>query len=225
MTSAFLSMLPVAVGIVISPLAVVAVILMLLSPGGRGNGLAYLGGWVVGIVLVGGVTLLLAEEQHVGAEDETALWALLVRAGLGVGLLCLGWRSWAKRPRKGEEPQLPGWMAAVQAFTPGRSFAVAALLSALKPKNLLLIVAGVLDLAFAGLGTWETATLFVVFVVLGSAGIGAPVVYAWVGGERALARLTGWRTWLVAHNAVVLAAVLAVLGVKVLSEGLKGLVA
>jgi len=39
--------LPVAVGVLISPLPIVAVVLMLVSPGGRANALAFLLGWIV----------------------------------------------------------------------------------------------------------------------------------------------------------------------------------
>jgi hypothetical protein len=223
MIEALLALLPVAVGIVLSPLAVVTVILMLISPHARANGLAFLVGWAAGLTAVGGLTLLLAEDQGVVAEDEKALWAILVRIALGAGLLYLAWRSFKKRPVKGAAPELPGWMTAVSSFTPLRSFSVAAAFVAVKPKNLLLTVSAMLDVALAGLPALQTTALLAVFVVLSSLGIAGPVVYALAGGERAQATLNGWRTWLATHNAVIVAVVLAVLGAKVLVEGLLGL--
>src|SRR5262249_55429696 len=46
-------MLPSAVAITISPLPIVAVVLMLVTPRGRVNGVAFIVGWVIGLVTVG----------------------------------------------------------------------------------------------------------------------------------------------------------------------------
>ena len=47
--------LPLAIGIAISPLPIIAVILMLTTPKARTNGPAFLAGWLLGLVVVAGV--------------------------------------------------------------------------------------------------------------------------------------------------------------------------
>ena len=215
-------LLPNAVGILLSPLAVVAVVLLLLSPRASGNGLAFLAGWALGLTLVGALTLLVIEEPA-GSAGRQPLWALALRLAIAAGLLYLAYRSFAKRPRRGETPRLPGWMSAIDSFSTTRSFSVAAAAAAVKPKNLLLTAAAMIDLALAGLPAGQSALVFAVFVALSSLGIAVPVVYALSGGERAQRSLTAWRAWLQAHNAVIVAVVLALLGVKVLLEALAGL--
>ena len=48
-------LLPAAVGVAISPLPIVAVVLMLVSARGRANGPAFLIGWLVGVAGAGAV--------------------------------------------------------------------------------------------------------------------------------------------------------------------------
>src|SRR4051812_26638388 len=48
------------VGVALSPVPIIAVVLMLATPRGRVNGPAFLAGWVVGLAVVGTVVLLMA---------------------------------------------------------------------------------------------------------------------------------------------------------------------
>lgn len=224
MAEALAAILPLAVGIILSPLAVVAVILMLFSPRATGNGLAFLAGWAGGLAVVGTLTLLLASSQDVDQGGTPARWALALKLLLGAGLLLLAYRSFEKRPREGGEPSLPGWMRAVDAFTAPRSLGLAAVLSGVKPKNLLLTIDAMTGVALAGLPVGQSIVLLVVFVVVSSLGIAVPVAYALLGGESGRATVDGWKTWLITNNAVVTAVVLLVIGVKVFFDALAGLV-
>jgi hypothetical protein len=61
--------LPLAVGVAISPIPIIAVVLMLSTPKDRGNGLAFLLGWLVGPGLVGVIVLLVADPA--GASEDS----------------------------------------------------------------------------------------------------------------------------------------------------------
>jgi hypothetical protein len=223
MIDALTATLPIAIGIILSPLPVVAVILLIFSPHSRAGSLAFLAGWTLGITVVGGATLLLATEAEVGEEGAPARWALSLTLILGLALLAYAYRTFAKRPRAGEAPQLPSWMQAFDSMAPRRAFTLAAALSGVKPKNLLLNISAMTSLALAGLPTAQTLGVFVAFVVLCSAGIGVPVIYALVGGQSARSRLGGWKEWLVTNNSVVVTVVLVVLGLKLVASALSGL--
>lgn len=54
------NVLPLALGVGISPIPIVAVVLMLATPRGRVNGPAFLLGWIVGIAAVGTAVLVIA---------------------------------------------------------------------------------------------------------------------------------------------------------------------
>jgi hypothetical protein len=57
--------LPLAVGVAISPMPILVVILMLLTPRAKATASAYLVGWVLGLVLVSALAALLAQTTGV----------------------------------------------------------------------------------------------------------------------------------------------------------------
>ena len=54
------SILPMAIGVAISPVPIIAVILMLFTQRTRSNSIAFLVGWVLALVVVGSIVLVLA---------------------------------------------------------------------------------------------------------------------------------------------------------------------
>jgi Sap, sulfolipid-1-addressing protein len=217
--------LPLALGVAISPVPIIAVILMLFSARARSNGPAFLAGWVLGLALVGIVVLALAGPA--GAEDdaEPSTVASAVKLLLGLLLLLLAVRQWRGRPEPGKEAELPGWMRAIDSFTAGRALGLGGLLSAVNPKNLALTIAAAATIAQAGLSGGGSATALAAFVVLGSASIAVPVVFYLLGGSGAKATLDGWKAWLGANNAAVMTVLLVVLGTVLLGRGIAGLFA
>ncbi len=224
MAEALAGVLPIAVGIIVVPLPIAAVIVILFSPRATPNGFAFLGGWVTGLVAVGGLTLLLADGGHVADEAGPARWASAIKLLFGVALLFLAYRSFEKRPRPGEEPAPPAWMSAIESYSAAKAARLGLLLSAANPKNVLLVVSAMTGVALVGLPVGQTVIVLAVFVAVCSVGITVPLAYALVGGAGARDVLAGWRTWLVANNAVVVAVVLLVLGVLVLFDSLAALV-
>jgi Sap, sulfolipid-1-addressing protein len=217
-------LLPLAIGIAISPIPIIACILILFSVRARVNGPAFLVGWVIGIAVVTTVVVTLTDATN--ANDETgggpSIGDLLLLL-LGLGAIALGVKQWRGRPKPGEDAAMPSWMQAIDGFAPGRALLFGILLSALNPKNLgLAIAAGVvIDGAVAADG--NEAALIVLFVVLASVSIAVPVLYMLVGGEGARRTLEGWRTWLAANNAAVMAVLFIVIGAKLVGSGLDAL--
>src|ERR1700712_1453764 len=111
MGAAIGSILPLALGIAISPIPIIAAILMLLSPKARGTSVGFLIGWVLGIVVAVVVFTLLASVIP-PASDGSNPQAGTIKIVLGAGLLFLAVRQWRSRPKGDEEPSLPKWMAA-----------------------------------------------------------------------------------------------------------------
>jgi threonine/homoserine/homoserine lactone efflux protein len=62
------------VGVALSPLPIIAVVLMLATPKGRVNGLAFLAGWVLGIAVLGTIVLLVASGASASKRGAPATW-------------------------------------------------------------------------------------------------------------------------------------------------------
>jgi Sap-like sulfolipid-1-addressing protein len=210
-----------AVGVAISPLAVVAVILTLFSRHAKVNAPAFLTGWVVALAALSTVVYVLAHDGNVATSStasDSVSWGKIV---LGVALVALAFRHWHRRPAAGTTPPEPKWMAAVDALTPGKTLALGMALAVANPKNLLLTLGAASGLAqVRGLSTADAVVALVVFVVVGSLTIAGPVLYGMLGGAHARAALDSARVWLTEHNDAVLGALFLVFGVDLIAKGL-----
>ena len=134
--------------------------------------------------------------------------------------LGLGVKQWKSRPKKGEQAKTPGWMAAIDDFSAVKSFGIALLLSAVNPKNLGLTIAAGASVGSAGLSGGDEVIVMVVFVLIASIAVAAPVLLNLILGAKAQPALTEMKEWLIDNNATVMAVLFVVLGAKVLGEGI-----
>ncbi|KQR08589.1 hypothetical protein ASF78_20325 [Cellulomonas sp. Leaf334] len=211
--------LPIAVGVLISPLPIVAVVLMLLSKSAKVNATAFVLGWLLSVAVVVGVVALLAGAATPDG-DATPTWAAVLKLVLGLALLLVAVRQWRGRPKDGFEPATPKWMQAIDTFTAPRAFGLAVLLSAVNPKNLLLLVSGGATIAAATTETSATTGAVLVFAVVASLGVAAPLVLYLVMGTRAARMLEELKTWMVRDNAIIMAVLLAVIGAKLIGDAI-----
>ena len=215
--------LPAAIGVAISPIPIIAVVLMLATERGRVNGPALLAGWIVGIVVAGAAFLLIA--GAIGGQDdgEPATWVSWVELLLGLVLLRLASKQFRSRPRGDEDPVTPKWMGAIDHFTPVKAAAAGVVLAAVNPKNAVLILAGVAAITQTGIPADEQVLAYAVFTVIASLGAAVPVVMYFALGERSSGLLDRLRVWMARNNAVILAAILAVIAAKVIGDAISGL--
>jgi hypothetical protein len=206
-----------AVGVAISPIPIIAVILMLLSRHPAANGLAFLAGWMLALVVLCVVVLAIG---FAGDSGQPSTAGSVVKILIGAAFLLLGVKQWRGRPRGDTEPTMPGWMSAVEGFNAVKSFGIGLALAGVNPKNLGLTVAAAASISAAHLSQGGNVVVVLVYVVLASVSIGVPVVAVLVMGDRATPVLTATRTWLAANGPVIMTVLFLVLGAKVLGEGL-----
>ena len=209
-----------AVGVAISPVPIMAVILMLFSQRARVNGPTFLAGWALALAVVSGVVYFLSDASDAATSSsasDTISWGKIV---FGVLFLLLAARNWRSRPRPGIEPEMPKWMAGIDAFSTVKAFGLGFLLVCPNPKNLLLSASAAAGLAQLGLSTTDAVVSLIVFVVIGSITIIGPVAYYLVGGENAKVQLDAMKGWLAVHNAAVMTVLFLVFGVDLIAKGL-----
>jgi hypothetical protein len=223
MSQAIGASLPLAVGIALSPVPIIAVVLMLTSRKARVNGPLFVAGWLIGLGIVGAIVLAVAGAGSASKSGSPASWVSWVKIALGVLLLLVAVREFRGRPRGGEEPQMPKWMATIDKTTPAAALGLAAVLSGANPKNLLLAVGGAAAIAGTGISGGQQAIAYLVFALIGTLGVGIPVVIYFVMGERSEKLLGELKDWMSAHNAVIMAVLCLVIAAKLIGDGLSSL--
>ena len=220
MGRAIAEVLTFAVGIAISPMAIIAIILILFSRRARANGLAFLAGWVLALVVASAVIYVLSDRANAASSqttDDSLSWGKII---LGVLFFVLAWRTWRERPERGAQPRMPKWMGGIEALSPAAAFGLGVVCAGANPKNLALTAGAAAGVAQLGVSGADVVVALGVFVVLASVTIAGPVIYELVGGSTAQARLDELKTWLVDHNAAVMIVLFVVLGAGFVAKGL-----
>ncbi|MFD5205716.1 GAP family protein [Streptomyces anulatus] len=116
------TLLPFSLGVAISPIPIIAVILMLFSPHAAVNGPLFLAGWVLALTAV--CTVFLVVARLVGAGDGgqgASAVGGAIHIVLGVLFLGAAAQMMKNAPKEGERRKDPGWMKVVETATPSRA--------------------------------------------------------------------------------------------------------
>lgn len=211
-------LLPLAVGVAVSPIPIIAAILMILSKNAGGAAKGFAVGWVAGILVVTGVMTLLAGTLG-GSDSEPSTGASIVKIILGVALVVLAVIQWQER----SQTEVPGWMKAIDTLTPVKALGLGALLSGVNPKNLLLCVSAGVAIGAGGLSAGGDLVAIVVFTLLASATVLAVVIGYMLAADKLGPMLDSLREWLQLNNHAVMAIVLLIMGAVVVGKGIGGL--
>ena len=196
MSQAIGQVLSLGVGVALSPIPIIGVVLMLATPRARSNSLAFLAGWIAGLAVVGTVVLLVSSGAE--APNEGASGGLGERAEArprSAASRCSA-ETVARSPTGRRGGAMPSWMQAIDTFRAPKAAGLAVLLSAVNPKNLLLVVAAAAAISQTGASTGSQAAALAVFVAIGTLGPGAPVAIYFAMGERSKRLLDELKAWM-----------------------------
>lgn len=206
--------LPIAFGIVLATLPLMAVPLTLVSRGAVRVLGWFLAGYAGGFVGLAGVVVLSADLLAYATADA-ARWTVWLRLVLGLALLGLAWHKWQGRPRHGEVATPPGWMQALDRLGSPGAAGLGLALVVLNPKNALLVASGGLAIAAATAVPAAQAVALLVFSAVSCLGVAAPLLLWLTLGDRVRSPLDRLRGLLVRYDALILSVVLAALGLVV----------
>ena len=214
--------LPLAIGVALSPVPIIAVVVLLTSSRARSLGPVFVLGWLLGLVVVGAIVLVVVGPSGAGSSGQRTRWVSWVMIVLGVLLLVAAGRH-LRGTRGGEEVPLPAWMGAMDRLNPAVVLGGGVVLGGVRPRSLLLVVGGAAAIAQTGIAGGQQAVAYAVFAIIATIGVGAPVVIYFAMGERSAELLGRLKGWMRRHNAVVLAVVLLVIGGTLIGDGIGGL--
>ena len=215
--------LPLAIGVALSPIPIIAVVVLLTSSRARSLGPVFVLGWLLGLVVVGAIVLVVVGPSGAGSSGQRTRWVSWVMIVLGVLLLVAAVRHLRGRTRGGEEVPLPAWMGAIDRLNPAVVLGGGVVLGGVRPRSLLLVVGGAVAIAQTGIAGGQQAIAYAVFAVIATIGVAVPVVIYFAMGERSAELLGRLKGWMRRHNAVILAVVLLVIGVTLIGDGIGGL--
>ncbi|WP_092804686.1 GAP family protein [Rhodococcus globerulus] len=210
-------LLPLALGVAISPIPIIAAILMLLSKRAGSTSIGFALGWLLGIVVATVIFVLLSNQLEKSTDSSAGVsW---IKIALGVLLLAFGVKQWRGR---GGEHETPKWMQAIDDMTAAKGFGLGFALAAVNPKNLMMCIAAGVSIGAASLPTGQVVIAVAVFTVIAASTVCLPVIGYLIAADRLRTPLAELKVWLQANNATVMSVLILVIGVVLIGKGIGG---
>lgn len=95
------------------------------------------------------------------------------------------------------------------------------LLGTVNPKNIILTIGAATTISTAGLALGGTVTVGIVYLLVATCTVSVPVIGYLVAADRLRAPLERLRDWLTQENATIMFVLFLLLGVSMLSNGIK----
>ena len=187
--------------IALSPITVIPAVLVLHAPRPRPASLAFLGGWLLGLAALTGA-FVAASDLLGELREAPPTWASWTRVVLGSALIAFGIYRLLTRHRQTDPPR---WMRPFAKLTPVRAGLVGAVLAPIRPE--VLIVSGA------------------AFVVISASTVAIPILAYASAGDRLDDQLTRLKDWMENNHAALEGAILVVIGLMVLYNGIHALLA
>lgn len=215
--------LPLAVAVMISPIPIIAQILLLFTDKPKANAGAYATGFIVGIGGLVGLLAALTGTQDLSSRSGGSTAGSIVRLALGVLLLFGAARRFRERPEPDATPSMPKWMDGISSFKPGKSAAMGLAVGAVNPKNIAMALGAALTVSSASLSDRDETITLVIWTLVAVLGVLTPLVVVIATGDRSRGTLDSWRSWLTQNNATVMAVLFLVFGVVLIGQGIGAL--
>ena len=211
--------LPLSFGIALSPIPILALVIILMTTKANKNAPAFLLGWILGISLVGILVFLTPGKQT--ANGAPTFIAGLIRIILGTALLVLAIWKWQQRQNSDRPVEVPKLITRLESVGIFQSAMTGFIFSAIYPKNLVLVIAGavVID-RVVPLFTMQLIALLV-FTALASLSIASPIIAYFLETQKVKVMLVQWKSWLVDNNATILIILLLIFGMLLLGRGIR----
>jgi threonine/homoserine/homoserine lactone efflux protein len=211
-------LIPLALVVALSPLSIIPAVLMLHTPRPRPTSLAFLAGWLAGLAAL--TVVFLEISVLVANLGKPPPWASWVRIVIGAALIVFGVYRWLKR---NQSAHMPKWMQRLSELTPVKAFAAAAALTVANPKVLFMCAAAGFAIGTEGLGSHRVWLGVVWYVGVAGSTVAIPILAYAVSGDRLDEALQRLNDWMERQHAVLVAAILVVIGLLVLYKGVHGL--
>lgn len=217
--SVLTKLIPLGLVIALSPITVIPAVLVLHAPRPRPAGLAFLGGWLLGLVALT-AAFVGASDLLGGLNHAPPRWASWARVVLGSVLVLFGVGRWLTRHRHGD---MPRWMSSFSRLTPLRAGLTGAVLVPIRLEVLVLSAAAGLAIGTGGLGAAAGWICGAVFVVVSSLTVAVPILGYVAAGDRLDEPLERLKAWMERNHAAMLAVILVLIGLIVIYNGIHAL--
>lgn len=224
MFGAISSYLPMALGVALSPTAIIAMLVLCALNRAKTSGTFALLGWITGVFGFMVLSVFLANWLAPQDPNKPSILLISLRFLFAFLLLGLAWHSWKTRPKKTDTAATPSLridklqnLSTLAAF----GFGVALVFAAIK--NWPIMAAAALDIAKSAPTLSQGISTALLFALISSLGLMIPWLLSIVGGEAVKASLAKLHHWLTRNGNTIMTVLFLFLGTKALMGAIEAL--
>jgi len=210
-----LTLVLLALTLAVQPWSVLAAILLVASKRGIVKETAFVIGWIAALSVVFALSIALAPSPPTSSATKASHIVEIVCGALFAVVLIVRWR----KPVAADKTKSPAWMARLDSMNP----IIALVLGAFLP-NYFVVVAAAGQVFQLNLSTSAVVLTAVIFVLVASLGVAAPLGVLVFRHKDAAAIYESWRLWLIRNSRTVSYATGAVVAVVLIVKGTLGLI-
>lgn len=212
------STLSLAVGIMISPLPMIAIFIVLMAPKARSNGVAFTAGWALSVL--GLIYICISLGQGFQNNQPTSGEGIL-QTILGAAFLYLGFKEFRTSYQSHGDPKLPGWMKRAEKLSFFQAFMMGAILDFVNVKNIPLAAQAIVVVRPLNLNLSQQWITAIGFALIASLPFLVPTIWLFLDGEGARKPLGQARDFLERHNHLVMGALFLIMGSQAIGGGIQ----
>ena len=210
--------LPLALGIAAAPWAIIALMILLLTPRAVSNAYAFLVAWYSGLMLVG-IAVLISPGLINDAGEPSRLMGW-IRLGMGAVFLIFSLFLFRKIPKGKEQQTIPKWIERVDAFGFFQASMIGLFMSTLNLKNSSMAVVGAASIGRQGLSSSQEIVTLLLFCLIASIGVLIPHTIFLLFRKNAELIFGKIKVWILKNRVLVLLLILIIFGGTSLYKGL-----
>jgi len=219
------TLLPLAVGMLLSPLPIVAIVAIVLAPRGRACAPVFTATFTLVAFAVIGLGALGAARASASTGPGGRTVSLILAIVLGIGFAGFAIASWMSRPRDGAPATAPKWLAAIDGVTPLSAAGLGLVMAVTNTKNIPLELKAGAVIGEAHLAPLAAVGLCIAVALAGSLLLVVPALVELAGTTRVRTALQSLKSQLITHNAAMMTVLFAILAANELAQVIQRLAA
>lgn len=215
-----LEYLPLAAGIMISPMPIIAMIVLCATGRAFGGGTAFLMGWFLSILGFMGFAVFFLHDFRQKNPENVSLIAIMLQIAIALFFFWVAWNNWINRPKMKIQIPPPHWIETFSKYSQPRLFWMGAAMDFANVKNLPIMVTAALAISKSAQSVNNGMLHALLFALVASLSIFMPWLAGVFGGERSKPVVEKARDWLYKYNNIIMAVLFFYMGITLLSAAI-----
>ncbi|MFV0388554.1 MAG: GAP family protein [Pyrinomonadaceae bacterium] len=216
-------LLPSALGIVASPMPLIAMLVLCIIGVARTSGTFFLLGWFLGAFASIALAVVFNTGDSGSTQNAPSTAQIVMKFVVAFLLLYLAFNNWRTRPKPDDKISAPGWVDKLSKASVLPVFGIGMFLCVLNVKNLPLLLSAALTVSDASKSVVQGLIYDLIFSLMASFGLALPWVITIFGGKNVKKSLESTRDWLFRYNNVIMAVLFLYLGLNSLAGAISNI--